>query len=75
MLVEMRNPKHPAQVKGRNRQGCPVFFEGDIDELLGMLVPVRIVEALAYSLVGERVAERFAGGRYADDGEAAVIEA
>ena len=75
VLVEMRNPKHPAQVKGRNRQGCPVFFEGDIDELLGKLVPVRIVEALAYSLVGERVAERFAGGRYADNGEAAVIEA
>ena len=37
VLVEQRNPKYPAQVKGRNRQGCPVFFEGDIDELKGLL--------------------------------------
>jgi len=74
VLVEQRNPKYPAQVKGRNRQGCPVFFDGDIDELKGQLVPVRITEALAYSLVGELEANGFAGGRYVDDGEALVIE-
>jgi len=75
VLVEQRNPKHPAQVKGRNRQGCPVFFDGDIEELKGQLVPVRITEALTYSLVGEMEGERFAGGRYLDDGHAAVIDA
>jgi len=75
VLVEKRNEKHPAQVKGRNRQGCPVFFEGDIEQLKGKLVPVRIIEALTYSLVGELEEERFAGGRYIDDGEGAVIEA
>lgn len=42
------------QVKGRNRQGCPVFFVGDIDELKGHLVPVRITEAGTYYLVGQR---------------------
>ena len=75
VLVEKRNERHPAQVKGRNPQGCPVFFEGDIDELKGQLVPVRIVEARPYSLVGERAEGRFAGGRYADDGESVVVEA
>ena len=38
--MEQRNPKEPRQVKGRNRQGCPVFFEGDADALKGKLVPV-----------------------------------
>ena len=69
ILVEKRNEKRPEQVKGRNRQGCPVFFDGDIDELKGKLVPVRIVEAKAYSLVGELEDNRFVGGRY-DAGEA-----
>ena len=68
VLVEGRNPKHPGQVKGRNRQGCPVFFEGDAEALTGQLVPVRIVEALSYSLFGEMQADRFAGGRYVSDG-------
>jgi len=76
VLVEKRNERDPNQVKGRNRQGCPVFFDGDIDELKGQLVPVRIVEARPYSLVGEREENRFAGGRY--DGsavDALVVEA
>jgi tRNA-2-methylthio-N6-dimethylallyladenosine synthase len=77
VLVEKRNEKRPEQVKGRNRQGCPVFFEGDIDELKGKLVPVRIVEAKAYSLVGEMQGDRFVGGRYdaEADGGAVVLEA
>ena len=49
-------------MKGRNRQGCPVFFEGDADELKGQLVPVLVTQAHPYYLVGERQAERFAGG-------------
>ena len=74
VLVEQRNPRDPSQVKGRNRQGCPVFFEGDAEELKGELVPVRITEALAYSLVGMLERDRFAGGRYVDDGEAALLD-
>ena len=70
----MRNPKDPTQVKGRNRQGCPVFFDGDIDELKGELVPVRITEAFNYYLVGEAETNKFAGGRFVDDGESVVLE-
>ena len=75
ILVEKRNEKRPEQVKGRNRQGCPVFFAGDIDELKGKLVPVRIVEAKAYSLVGELEDNRFVGGRYdADEAGGEVLD-
>jgi tRNA-2-methylthio-N6-dimethylallyladenosine synthase len=73
VLVEQRNPKDPRQVKGRNRQGCPVYFAGDADQLKGKLVPVRIVEALPYSLVGEMEGDRFVGGRYEDDGSSVLI--
>ena len=75
VLVEKRNPKDPAQVKGRNRQGCPVFFEGDADELKGQLVPVLVTQAHPYYLVGERQAERFAGGRYNDADGGVVLDA
>ena len=47
------------QVKGRNSQGCPVFFDGDAEELVGKLVPVAITEALTYSLVGEQAGEPY----------------
>jgi tRNA-2-methylthio-N6-dimethylallyladenosine synthase len=57
VLVEQRNPKYPNQVKGRNRQGCPVFFDGDAATLIGKLVPVRITEAQTYSIVGEQAGE------------------
>ena len=55
VLVEERNVKNPAQVKGRIEQGRPVFFEGDIDETKGKLVLVEIVRAEAYYLVGRQV--------------------
>jgi len=74
VLVERRNPKNPRQVKGRNRQGCPVFFDGDADALKGRLVAVRITEANTYSIVGELDDTRFAAGRYDDDGDSLVIE-
>ena len=61
-------------MKGRNRQGCPVFFDGDIDELKGELVPVRITEAFNYYLVGEAETNKFAGGRFVDDVESVVLE-
>ena len=72
VLVEGRNPKQPMQVKGRNRQGCPVFFDGDEAELKGKLVNVLIVEALPYSLVGE-LSNKLPRGRFASDAD--VIEA
>lgn len=74
VLVEQRNPRNPAQVKGRNRQGCPVFLEGDADELKGQLVPVLITEAHNYYLVGEVAHGRFSGGKYADEAGAEVLD-
>ena len=55
VLVEERNPKIPNQVMGRTRQGRQVFFEGDITELLGRLVNVKILETRPWSLTGEMV--------------------
>lgn len=52
VLVEDRNPKNGGEVMGRTRQGRQVFFEGDIDELKGQLVNVKITEARTWSLVG-----------------------
>jgi len=74
VLVEQRNPRDPAQVKGRNRQGCPVFLTGDADELKGQLVPVEITEAHNYYLVGEVAHGRFSGGKYADEEGVSVLD-
>ena len=73
VLVEQRNPKDPNQVKGRNRQGCPVFFAGSIEELKGQLVPVRVTQAHSYYLVGEAESGRFAGGRYKESNEEGAV--
>jgi tRNA-2-methylthio-N6-dimethylallyladenosine synthase len=53
--VEDRNPRYADQVMGRTRQSRQVFFNGNIDELKGTLVDVKIVEANTWSLVGEVV--------------------
>lgn len=55
VLVEDRNPRNSDQVMGRTRQSRQVFFDGNIDELKGKLVNVKIVEARTWSLVGEVV--------------------
>jgi len=55
VLVEDRNPKRVDQVMGRTRTNRLVFFQGDLDQLLGQLVTVRITEARAFSLTGEAV--------------------
>eukprot|EP00554_Chaetoceros_debilis_P001104 CAMPEP_0194089944 /NCGR_PEP_ID=MMETSP0149-20130528/36735_1 /TAXON_ID=122233 /ORGANISM="Chaetoceros debilis, Strain MM31A-1" /LENGTH=740 /DNA_ID=CAMNT_0038774035 /DNA_START=72 /DNA_END=2294 /DNA_ORIENTATION=- len=55
ILVEDRNPRNMNQVMGRTRQSRQVFFDGDIDELKGKTVEVKIVEARPWSLVGETV--------------------
>ena len=55
VLVEDRNPRNADQVMGRTRQSRQVFFDGDIDELKGKVVDVKIVEARTWSLVAEPV--------------------
>jgi tRNA-2-methylthio-N6-dimethylallyladenosine synthase len=53
VLVEERNTKNPDQVLGRTRGNRLTFFNGDIEELRGQVVPVRITEARAFSLTGD----------------------
>ena len=55
VLVEVRNVKNPTQVMGRTRLNKQVFFEADIDDVKGKLVMVKVTEARAYSLTGERI--------------------
>jgi tRNA-2-methylthio-N6-dimethylallyladenosine synthase len=55
VLVEDRNPRSAMQVMGRTRQGRQVYFDGDIDKLLGEFVNVEVVEARTWSLMGNLV--------------------
>jgi len=57
VLVEGRNPKKNLTegVMGRTRQNRQVFFDGNIDELQGKTVPVEIIEARPWSLMGKMV--------------------
>ncbi|MGK7875205.1 MAG: tRNA (N6-isopentenyl adenosine(37)-C2)-methylthiotransferase MiaB [Xenococcaceae cyanobacterium] len=55
VLVEDQNPKDSAQVMGRTRGNRLTFFTGDIQELKGQLLNIKITEARAFSLTGERV--------------------
>ncbi|MDJ0719899.1 MAG: tRNA (N6-isopentenyl adenosine(37)-C2)-methylthiotransferase MiaB [Prochloraceae cyanobacterium] len=52
VLVEEQNPKDPTQVMGRTRGNRLTFFEGDINQLKGQIVKVKIAEARAFSLTG-----------------------
>ncbi|GMH75517.1 hypothetical protein TL16_g06785, partial [Triparma laevis f. inornata] len=52
ILVESRNIKNPVQVMGRTEHGYVVYFEGDIQELEGGLVDVKITASSTYSLTG-----------------------
>ncbi|NJM73300.1 MAG: tRNA (N6-isopentenyl adenosine(37)-C2)-methylthiotransferase MiaB [Scytonema sp. RU_4_4] len=58
VLVEDQNPKDKTQVMGRTRGNRLTFFAGDIKELKGKLVKVRITEVRAFSLTGEPVEVR-----------------
>ena len=49
------NPKNPDQVMGRTRTNRLTFCEGDINELKGKIIEVKITEVRAFSLTGERV--------------------
>ncbi len=53
VLVEDENPKNNLQVMGRTRGNRLTFFEGNIDQLKGQLVKVKITEVRAFSLTGE----------------------
>ena len=55
VLVEERNTKNPDQVLGRTGGNRLTFFNGDIEELRGKVVPVKITEVRAFSLTGDMV--------------------
>lgn len=58
VLVEDTNPRDPTQVMGRTRQGRQVYFNGDLSQLRGELVDVKITEARTWSLMGEQADKR-----------------
>jgi tRNA-2-methylthio-N6-dimethylallyladenosine synthase len=53
VLVEDQNSKDTTQVMGRTRGNRLTFFPGDIQELKGKIVKVKITEVRAFSLTGE----------------------
>lgn len=55
VLVEDANPKQQTQVMGRTRGNRLTFCNGDINELKGELVKVKITEVRPFSLTGDRV--------------------
>lgn len=52
VLVEDQNPKDKNQVMGRTQGNRLTFFRGDINELKGKIVEVKITEVRAFSLTG-----------------------
>lgn len=55
VMVEAVSPKDPQQVMGRTRTNRLTFFPGDIHELKGKIIDVKITEIRPFSLTGERV--------------------
>ncbi len=55
VLVEDINPKDNTQVMGRTDSNRLTFFEGDINELKGEIIPVKITEVRAFSLTGKAI--------------------
>lgn len=53
VLVEDQNPKDPTQVMGRTQGSRLTFFPGEIAELKGTIVPVKITEVRPFSLTGQ----------------------
>ena len=54
VLVEERTVKVPTQVMGRTTHGYIVYFDGDIDELRGQLINVKIDTTEKFYLAGKR---------------------
>ena len=55
VLVEERNVRFPIQVMGRTRHGFIVYFDGNIDDLLGKLVNVTIESCQSFYLTGKMI--------------------
>ena len=55
VLVEERNVKVPTQVMGRSRHGYIVYLDGEIEDLQGKLVNVKIETTQTFYLAGARV--------------------
>ena len=53
VLVEDQNPKDSTQVMGRTRGNRLTFFKGNINQLNGQLIKVKITGVRAFSLTGE----------------------
>lgn len=53
VLVEDINPKDTTQVVGRTDGNRLTFFKGDLTELKGKIVPIKITEVRPFSLTGE----------------------
>ena len=51
--------KVQGQVTGRNETNRVVVFDGDITELLGKIVPVKIIKAMPFTIVGRVVGEPY----------------
>ncbi|WP_414529989.1 tRNA (N6-isopentenyl adenosine(37)-C2)-methylthiotransferase MiaB [Nodularia chucula] len=58
VLVEDQNSKDTTQVMGRTRGNRLTFFTGDINQLKGQVVKVKITEVRAFSLTGELIEVR-----------------
>jgi tRNA-2-methylthio-N6-dimethylallyladenosine synthase len=52
VLVEAQNPKDPGQVMGRTQGNRLTFFPGDIAQLKGQIVAVKVTEIRPFSLTG-----------------------
>lgn len=57
VLVEDQNPKDASQVMGRTRGNRLTFFAGDINQLKGKVVEVKITEVRPFSLTGQMLVE------------------
>ncbi|KAM3113913.1 tRNA (N6-isopentenyl adenosine(37)-C2)-methylthiotransferase MiaB [Phormidesmis sp. 146-33] len=57
ILVEDQNLKDPTQVMGRTRGNRLTFFAGDVHQLKGKLVKVKITEVRPFSLTGQPLVE------------------
>jgi len=55
VLVEERNLKRTSQVMGRTEHGYLVYFDGEIDDLRGEFVMVKIDKCATYHLIGSPV--------------------
>ena len=55
VLVEGKNPRDPSQVMGRTRGNRLTFFAGNLAELRGKVLKVKVTEVRPFSLTGEAI--------------------